>query len=204
MKITDIKKQQHRADRYSIFADGKYLFSLGEAALLQVGLHIGQEIDAAMVTELKSTADFDKLYDQALNYLAIRPRSQWEMVQYLRRKQAETEDKDLIMARLQQNGWLDDKRFAMAWVENRRQLRATNQRRLRQELMVKHVAENVIDEVLAADETDETAVLRDLVARKRRQSRYQDDLKLMQYLVRQGFSYDAVKQAVAHSDQIDD
>ena len=196
MKITDIKKQQHRDDRYSIFADGKFLFSLGESALLEIGLHVGQEISPEAADQLKVSAGFDKLYDQALNYIAIRRRSEWEMEQYLRRKTAVIEDQAAVMQRLQTGHWLDDLAFATAWVESRRLLRATNQRRLRQELQAKHVNEVVIDTVLAADDTDETAVLRELVTRKRRQSRYQDDLKLMQYLVRQGFSYEAVKLAV--------
>lgn len=199
MIITDIKKQQHRNDRYSIFADGKFLFSFGESALLEIGLHIGQEISPEAAEQLKVSASFDKLYDQTLNYIAIRRRSEWEIEQYLRRKTTVVEDRVAVMKRLREGRWLDDTAFATAWVESRRLLRATNQRRLRQELQAKHVDEVVINTVLAADETDETAVLKDLVARKRRQSRYQDDLKLMQYLVRQGFNYEAVKQAVKFS-----
>jgi SOS response regulatory protein OraA/RecX len=54
--------------------------------------------------------------------------------------------------------------------------------------------------VLAEDETDERAVLRELIDRKRRQLRYQDNLKLMRYLVGQGFSYDDVKSVLQNQD----
>jgi SOS response regulatory protein OraA/RecX len=60
------------------------------------------------------------------------------------------------------------------------------------------VADSIISRVLAEDETDERMVLRELVVRKQKQSRYQDPLKLMRYLVGQGFSYDDVRAVLSH------
>jgi regulatory protein len=194
--VTDIKRQVKRADRYAIYGDKRYIFSLSEAGLLASGLHIGQEIDEAALYALQADAARDKLYDRALQYIAIRLRSQWEVAQYLKRKQAAADDQAYVLERLAEHHWLDDAAFATAWVNTRRQLRLTTRMRLRQELRAKHVADAIIERVLRADETDEQTVLQALVAQKRRQSRYQDNLKLMQYLVRQGFSYEAVKQAV--------
>ena len=82
-------------------------------------------------------------------------------------------------------------------MRNRRLLKAVSKRRLMQELRQKRIADDVIQQVLAEDETDDRNVLRELVERKRRQSKYQDNLKLMQYLARQGFSYDDIKAALA-------
>ncbi|MBI3624310.1 hypothetical protein HY218_01620, partial [Candidatus Saccharibacteria bacterium] len=44
MKITSIRQQTKRADRYSIFVDGKYAFSLSEGELITSGVHTGQEL----------------------------------------------------------------------------------------------------------------------------------------------------------------
>ncbi len=57
--------------------------------------------------------------------------------------------------------------------------------------------EAAIKAALEADETDEFDVLLQEVEKKRRQSRYSDDLKLMQYLARQGYRYDDIKRALA-------
>ena len=51
--------------------------------------------------------------------------------------------------------------------------------------------------VLAEDKVDEFEVLKAEVEKKRRQPKYQDDLKLMQYLARQGYTYDDIKRALA-------
>lgn len=193
MKITDIKQQVKRVDRYSIFGDGKYLFSLSEAELLNLRLKTGQEFTKEELEDLKQKAVLDKGIDQALNLISRRPRSEWELHDYLKRKDYTLEDIEEIVKYLTNLGYVDDTDFARRWIENRRLLKATSKRRLRQELKQKRVADEIIDDVLKADETDEKEVLKDLIERKRKQTKYQDNLKLMQYLSRQGFNYSDIK-----------
>jgi regulatory protein len=198
MKITQIKQQVKRRDRYSIYVEGKYLFSLGEAELIRSGLRANQELSREELNKLKDTAVLDKAYDRALNYVAVRMRSEYEIRDYLKRKDYDSEIIELILNRLSNVGFVDDARFAKAWVENRRLLKSTSKRRLKQELRQKRIAEDLINEVLEADDTDEREVLRELVERKK--SRYPDKLKLMQYLGRQGFSYDDIKSVLEEND----
>jgi regulatory protein len=197
VKITGIKQQVRRHDRYSVYGDGKYLFSLSDSELLATQLFVGQEIDAADLERLKQTAVLDKAYSRCLDLLSRRARSEWELRDYLKRKEYDAKTAQAAIDKLQKRGYVDDKKFGEAWVSNRRLLKSTSQRRLRQELQQKHIAPEVIDEVLAEDETDERQVLRNLVAKKRTQTKYQDKLKLMQYLSRQGYNYDDIKSVMA-------
>lgn len=43
-KITDIRPQVKRANRYSVFVDEKYSFSLSESELISSGVHSRQEL----------------------------------------------------------------------------------------------------------------------------------------------------------------
>lgn len=195
MKITAIKQQVKRTDRYSIYVDGKYAFSLSEGGLIESRLASGQELDAEQLKSLKKAAGVDKAYYNALRYVAIRPRSQWEVETYLQRKEVDKDTADEIIRRLKNLNMLSDLEFARSWVASRRQLKSVSQRRLRLELMQKHVPEDVVAQVLGEDETDERQTLRDLVAKKRR--RYPDEQRLMQYLARQGFGYDDIKSVLS-------
>ena len=59
-----------------------------------------------------------------------------------------------------------------------------------------------IEQAIAGDETDELVLLRQLVAKKRQQTKYRDDnLKLMQYLARQGFNYSDIKAVLESVDE---
>jgi regulatory protein len=127
----------------------------------------------------------------------IRPRSRWEMQSYLQRKKATPSLAEAILNKLSILGMLNDLEFARSWVANRRLLRPTSKRKLQQELRAKRVADEIVEQVLTEDETDERTVLRQLIAKKRQMTKYKgDDQKLMRYLAGQGFGYGDIKDAL--------
>lgn len=195
-KITKIASQVKKADRYSIFVDEKYSFSLSADQLLAQKLAVGDELEAGDVKKLKKLSADDKIYNASLNYIAIRPRSAWEVEDYLRRKKAEPELAASIINKLEKLDLINDEAFARAWIENRKLLSPRSHRKLVAELKAKRVPDSVITKVVQKDTEEERETLRLLVAKKRGQSSYKDDLKLAQYLARQGFNYDDIKSAL--------
>ncbi len=193
MKITDIKQQVKRQGRYSIFVDEKYSFSLSENELMKSGIKIGREYSQVELKELQHTAVLDKAYMRSLDLLSRRARSEWEMRDYLKRKEYDQDIIDKILSRLNDAGYIDDYKFASSWVENRHLLKNISKRKLWQELKQKHISDEIINGVLGADETDEQETLKVLIEKKRNQTRYQDDNKLISYLAGQGFRYDDIK-----------
>jgi len=200
MKITSIQTQVKRANRYSIFVDEAFSFGLSTDALLESKITVGQEVTEADIKRFRRLSDDDKAYGLALEYVARRLRSEWELRDYFKRKGYEDELANGILAKLADYGFVDDATFAKRWVENRRMLKATSVKKLRLELRQKRIADDIISEVLANDETDEREVLRELVEKKRKQSKYQDKQKLMMYLAGQGFNYDDIKAVLANDD----
>ncbi|HET7673338.1 MAG TPA: RecX family transcriptional regulator [Candidatus Saccharimonadales bacterium] len=196
MKVTDIKQQVKRKDRYSIFVDGKYSFALSESGLISSGLKVGLDLSAQDLEDLKKHAVEDKGVYRALDLIARRPRSAGEITDYLKRKGYEEEEAEKILNRLSEKGYIDDESFARSWVENRRLLKPTSRRKLRLELKQKKVAEDIIQEVLKEGNVDEAETLRKLIVKKLQQARYRDRQKLMQYLARQGFNYSDIKEAL--------
>jgi regulatory protein len=197
MKITKIMTQVKQQGRYSVFVDNKYAFSLSDTALLESHLVPSQELTSAELAGWKQASTDDKVLGRALQYAMIRPRSRWEMETYLKRKNVTPALVELILNKLSNLRMLNDTEFARSWVANRRLLRPTSLRKLQQELRAKRVEDEVIQQVLEEDDTDEYDVLKELIAKKRQQTRYKtDDLKLMQYLAGQGFSYGDIKSAL--------
>ncbi len=196
MKITNIKQQQKNKDRISVYVDGKYSFSLSVWQFSSAGLKLGGEITPREVEKLKTDSEFGKLYDRTLNWLLIRPRSKWELEDYLNKK---TEDENVIteiIKKVEEKNYINDTDFAERWVANRRLLKSMSKLKLRQELIKKRVPKEIIEETLAADETNEKEVLKEIIEKKRKITRYQDDRKLMEYLARQGFRYGDIKEVL--------
>lgn len=200
MKITSIKQQVRRGGRYSIFVEGKYCFSLSERALLESKLASGQELTAGQIRELKKLSADDKIYNQVLRYIAMRPRTHWEVARYLQRKEASPALAESILNKLSNIDLINDEKFARAYVNDRRLLRPTSKRKMIAELRKKRVADGIIQKAVAAGGDEEHLALKQVIDKKRRQSKYQDSQKLMAYLARQGFSYDDIKAALQELD----
>ncbi len=84
MKVTKIEQQAKTKGRYSVFIDDKFAFGISELGLINVGLKIGQELSEDEVEQLKNEAKLDKLFNQVLALIMRRPRSQWEIENYLK------------------------------------------------------------------------------------------------------------------------
>jgi len=197
MKITKISQQLKTRDRYSVFVDEKYTFSLSENALLESGIASGRELTAAEVEDFKRLSHDDKIYGQALRYIAMRSHTTWEMQFYMERKGAAPALIEQILNKLTDVGLLDDYKYAASFVKDRRLLRSSSRRKITAELMKKRVLRGAIEAAFADSEpNEEQTALRDMITRKRRQMKYQDNVKLMQYLARQGYGYSDIKSAL--------
>lgn len=207
MKITGLAAQTKNPDRVSVFVDGKFQFGLDVSQVVDLGLKVGLDVDETRLSELKTESQFGKLYTQAVNYILIRPRSVGEVRDYLwRRSQPRLlksgrktaslppELADRVVNRLLEKGYLDDVKFTTWWVENRFVKKGVSQRRLRLDLIKKGVSGDIIDQVLDSTTRTDSDELQKAITKNAR--RYTDPQKLIAYLVRQGFDYDDVKQAV--------
>lgn len=207
MKITALSAQVKNPDRINIFIDGKFRFGLDISQVVDLGIKVGLELDAARLAELELESQFGKLYAQALNYCLLRPRSMREVRDYLWKKSqpkllksghktASLPDSlsQRVVERLIEKKHLDDYQFAEWWLTNRRLKQGASLRRLRQELAQKGVDRGIVERLLAESDRDDISELHKIIAKKAR--RYPDRDKLMRYLASQGFSYDDIKQAL--------
>ena len=207
MKITAITAQQKDQNRVNIMVDGKYRFSLDIFQYADLGIKIGKDYTEQELLELETESQFGKLYTRTLEYCMLRPHSSKEVRDYLFRKTRDTRIKtgvikkgvsaeltNRVFRRLVEKGHIDDEKFTRYWIENRNLKKGMSQRKLQAELRAKGIDSLIIEQVLTQSERVDEDELRKVITKK--QSRYPDKQKLMQYLMRQGFRYDDIKEAL--------
>lgn len=211
MKVTALKAQARIADRVNVFIDGSFRFSLDASQILQLGIKVGSEYTEAELLDLEAESQYGKLYMRALEYSFVRPRSVREMQDYLYRKTRDTRQKNgsikkgvspeithRVLSRLQEKGYVDDEKFTHFWVENRNASKGTSVRRLRQELTAKGVDVAIINAALEGGARTDEEEIKKVIQKKAKH--YADEQKLIQYLMRQGFRYDDIRQALQESE----
>jgi len=140
-----------------------------------------------------------ELYDVALRALMRRAHSVAEMQRKLARHTRNELLVRVVMARLEENGQLNDARYAQQFARNRTQSREQGQFRITRELRARGVAEADIHSAIAASaaETDPAALVRQRIKRKLKSLRGEVDQKRMASiygsLLRAGFPADLIR-----------
>jgi len=140
-----------------------------------------------------------ELYDVALRALMRRAHSVHEMKQKLERRSDNKLLVQVVMARLKENGQIDDARYAKQFARQRTEGRKQGKFRVARDLRARGVPDRHIEAALeeAAKETDEGAMVRQRIERKLRSYRGEIDEKKMASiygsLLRAGFSADVVR-----------
>jgi len=217
MKITALTMQKQDPNRVNVMVDGEFHFSLDIFQIADLGMKVGREYSEQELTDLQTESQFGKLYGRALEYCLMRPHSSREVRDYLYKKTFSKKYKskrtgelqerpgvskvvtERVFDRLVEKGYIDDEKFARYWVENRSLAKGASKRKLQAELLAKGVDRTIIEKQLAETERSDDDELQKVIAKKR--ARYDDSQKFMAYLLRQGFSYDDVRQALENGDE---
>jgi regulatory protein len=199
MIVTAIKQQLKDEQRVSIFVDGVYSFSLTLDQLLMAKLKKGQELSDSDLAVFKKQSADGKLRTKALAWVMSRPHSVKELKDYLRKQKAESDTTAFIIDDFLKRGYLNDQYFA-TWFTEQRLRKHKSIRAIRAELKTKGIDEETIQSVVSGEQAslqpNDVEAISQLVNKLRKKSRYQDDKKLMAYLVSKGFRYGDVKEVL--------
>ena len=134
---------------------------------------------------------------------------QWEMTEKMRRWELPEEAQAHIMERLTKERYVDDERFARAFIKDKIHYNKWGRRKVEQALWQKHIAEDIrqqtLDEVSNEEYLD---VLKLLIKQKRKtikaKNDYEINQKLMRFALSRGFTFDIIRQCIDVEDTDED
>ena len=126
---------------------------------------------------------------------------QWEMLEKMRRWELDDASQARIMARLVKDRYVDDERYARAFVLDKIRYNKWGARKVEQALWQKHIDEDIRKHVLSEVSDEEYLnVLRPLLKQKQRsvkaQSDYERNQKLIRFALGRGFTFDIIRQCL--------
>ena len=197
-KITAIRADSRRGKRANVFLDSRLAFSLEAEVVITEGLHVGQELSANNIEALERSDCFYRCFNAAAHYLGYRPRSEHELRERLQRRGFDGDSVDAVLAKLKEQGLVDDIAFAQFWRDNRQSFSPRSQWLTKLELRQKGVATDIIDQVVdTVDNTDSAYRVALSKAHSLSQSDYQSfRRRLGGYLKRRGFGYGVINHTI--------
>jgi regulatory protein len=130
---------------------------------------------------------------------------QYEMLEKMKRWELSEEAQARVMAQLIEERYVDDRRYARAFVKDKIRYNKWGHRKVQQGLWMKRIDKEIQDEVLnEIDEKEYLNVLKPLLKQKRKSIKANSDYELNQKLVRfaygRGFTFDIIRQCLDVSD----
>ena len=132
---------------------------------------------------------------------------QYEMQEKMRRWEIPDDAQARVMAKLIKERYIDDERFAQAFVKDKIRYNKWGRRKVEQALWQKRIDEDIRKRVLDEVDDDEyLSVLRPLLKQKRKtikaNSDYELNQKLMRFALGRGFTFDIIRQCIDVDDEL--
>jgi len=197
MKITEIF---YRETHSSIVLENGEKYSLSFDLVSRLKLSSGMDLSDGEYEVLRHESEGFDCWRKALNYLAMRMHSSYEMKIYLTRKKFQPEIIDDVVGRLKQLDYIDDHDFALRFIGAKLRKKAVGSGILRRELFKKGIDRETIELVMNESGACDTDMQRlyELAEKKYaalegKKNRLQ---KLSGFLYQRGFTSDEVRLTV--------
>jgi regulatory protein len=150
---------------------------------------------------LKHESSYQSALSLALNYLTPRSRSQMEIRRYLQQKEFAENCVVRVLAKLEDMHAIDDRAFAISWIQSRVRVKPKSSRALSYELQQKGISAEIITETIADNDDIEMALKAgrtkaSLLFRTRALPISVFQTRLSGFLQYRGFSYATIRQVV--------
>lgn len=160
-------------------------------------------------TPAEINAQIEKAFNQACQYLTFCPRSESEVRAHLKKKARafcwSEEIIELAIQKLKELKYVDDEEFIRWFVERRHQAKSRSRQQLLVELTRRGISRAAAEAYFGENEVSETDAACSLLSRKIRLfdkfGERERRERIVGYLSRRGFSYEAIKQALARFGQ---
>jgi len=196
-KVTALRAGRSR-QWVNVFLDGKFAFSLEAEVAVKEGLQVGQELSGGQIEALARSDYFHRCFNAAVNFLSYRPRSESEMRERLQRRGFDGDSIEAVIAKLKEQGLVNDMAFAQFWKDNRESFSPRSHGLTKLELRRKGVATDIIAKVV--DEVDDANnAYRAALSKARGLPMFDYQgfrRRLGDYLKRRGFGYEVINHTV--------
>lgn len=202
MKITDIQPQKKNKNRFSIYIDGKYYFSLDFNTFKNWDFHIGDEITEGDIEKLKRKDEFWKAKDYCLNLFSYGEKTENEVIKRLKKKGYSKWIIYEVIKYLKEYELINDENFARNWIASMIKIKPMGKFRAEYELKKRGIKPDLAKSMckeLISYETEMELAFR--AAKKKYETlksynEHEQKKKLLNFLKNRGFNFEIIMNVI--------
>lgn len=184
--------------KYRVFIDQQFAFVLYRGELSHYGIRENMEIEHSLVEEILDETVYKHAKEQLNRMICDSDRTEKQVREKLKKMEFPESIIQKTIDIAYEYNFLDDERYAFQYVSCYADRKSRN--RIRTELIQKGIPREILDRALDEQEPgQEREALYNLIRKKwrdRTELSFEEEQKLIGYLMRKGFSYDSVRRAI--------
>ncbi len=207
MKITKIQKM--KSGKYKIELDKQTKITTYDEVILKNNLLFKQDINLELQNQIaKDTSEYDGYY-KALKYITTKMRSEKEMYTYLEKTGLPEEEQKKIIAKLKENGMLNEKQFISSFIADKVHLSNLGPNQIRKELENHNIdTDKIIEELSHYEDSIFEEKLKKIIQKRvladHKHSKHQLKQKLLMDLIHLGYEKEqicSILETISYNDQ---
>lgn len=205
--VTALKPQKNNK-RVNVYLDDEFAFGIDLDNLVRFGIKIEKQFTKEEIDKIINEAEFQKTFGKILNFSTLRPRSEKEVFDWMKRKKVPESMHKKLFSRLNKLDLLDDTKFAQWWIGQRLEFKQKSKREIQFELRQKGVNDQVIKIALEQSSIDETKLAKKQFEKNKYKWVKFDEKtqkqKALAFLARKGFNWETIKSVIKYGKENDD
>jgi len=196
MTVTAIEQQKKDPDKYNVFVDGEFAFSLYMQDILFFKIKENEEIAEDKYSYIVNEVIYIKAQDKALNYLGFKMRTEKEIRDKLESYDYSENVIERVMEFLLKYNYIDDFKYAMSYIRQTQRLKPLGSYGIKMKLREYGVKDEIIENAILESELDEEEDAYSLLMKKKGTKEIIDEKEKKKYhdfLLRRGYSYDIIR-----------
>jgi len=197
MIVTAIEQQKKDTEKYNVFVDGEFAFSLYMQDILFFKIKENEEIAEERYNYIINEVVYIKAQDKALNFLGYKMRTEKEMRDKLNTYDFNESVVERVMEFLLKYSYIDDFKYAVSYIKQTQRLKPLGSYGIKMKLREYGIKDEVIENAILESEIDEEEDAYSLLMKKiggKKELDEKEKKKYHDFLLRRGYSYDIIKE----------
>lgn len=201
VEITKITDQKNKG-KFNLFVDGEFYAGVLKEVAIANNFFVGKQLDKKELDDILIESETKQAFSKASDYLGTRLHTKFELRTKLSKKGYSKEAIRGAINRLENYGYIDDKAFAMTFVNSNAKL---SKKMLENKLLSKGVSKEIVSKVLAGLSAEYQYQSCQVAAQKYLKGKNMQEAreKLYAHLVRKGYDYACISKIIKQIYNVD-
>ncbi|EKU46821.1 recombination regulator RecX [Staphylococcus massiliensis] len=199
-KLTKIEVQKRNKERFNLYIDGEFVTGIDMDTYVHFNLRKGQDVDQALLQDIKHHDTYRKALNTAINYISIRKRTLKEVEQHLLKKEFDPSIIDSVNHTCLKEGYINHDDYTQSLMRTMINTTDKGPQIFKQKLIVAGIEDHLVDLYVNKYEQeqpfDKIVSIAEKIKKQKKGPVKTVETKVKQSLIQKGYTFETINEVM--------